>query len=156
MKPLKDVENKYWQDYLEKLPNSDVPLNGHVDASYAGNREITDGLLQLYFDGKKTAGSSIVEDFLSTGDPLPQVGNHWILLNSKDKPSCILRTERIVLHKFKDVPIEIATAEGEGDLSLQYWRDVHRKLYTPFLSSWGLVNLEDATVITEFFKIVHK
>jgi uncharacterized protein YhfF len=156
MKPLKKIEQEFWNRYLQSLSPSFRPVNPRVEASYAGNRSIADGLLVLYLCGRKTAGSSIVEDFISAGDPLPLIGNYWIFLNSKDEPSCILRTERVVFNKFKDVPVEIAIAEGEGDLTLEYWRKVHAELYLPHLSNWGVGNLDDATVVTEFFKIVYK
>jgi uncharacterized protein YhfF len=156
MENLNQPEKIYWEKYLSALPEVERPKNPHVTASFAGNREITDELLALYLNGKKCAGSSIVEDFLTAGDPLPKVGNYWIFLNSKDEPSCILRTEKITIYKFKDIPIEIVLAEGEGDLSIAYWRRVHTELYLPFLAQWGVENIEDATVITEFFKIVYK
>jgi len=60
------------------------------------------------------------------------------------------------MNKFKDVPFEIALAEGEGDLSLDYWRRVHTEIYLPHLAGWGISSLDDATVITEFFKIVNR
>ncbi|MGZ3749034.1 MAG: ASCH domain-containing protein [Pseudobdellovibrionaceae bacterium] len=97
----------------------------------------------------------MVEDFLTAGDPLPQAGNFWIYLNSKAQPSCILRTEKVVIHKFKEVPVEIAIAEGEGDLTLNYWMNVHSELYSPYLRSWGIDDINDATVITEYFRVVH-
>jgi len=87
---------------------------------------------------------------------LPQVCNYWIFLNSRNEPSCILKTEKIVTHKFKDVPVEIAIAEGEGDLSLEYWKRVHGQLYSPHLASWGIKGIEEATVITEFFSVVYR
>lgn len=153
---LKHAEKIFWKKYLSSLSDLEQPKNPFITASFAGNREVTDKLLSLYLNGKKSAGSSIVEDFLIAGDPLPKVGNYWIFLNSKDEPSCILRTERIMVHKFKDIPLEIAHAEGEGDLSLNYWRQVHTELYSPFLAQWGIKNIEEATVITEFFQIVFK
>lgn len=155
-KLLKPAEQSYWQAYLDSLAPDERPRDGKVEAAHAGNREITDGLLQLYLCGKKTAGSSIAEDFLSAGDPLPKAGNHWIFLNSRDEPSCILRTERVVFHKFKDVPAEVAVAEGEGDLTLEYWRRVHAALYLPHLPEWGVAHIDEATVVTEFFRLVYK
>ena len=146
----------YWQKYISSLPIDKVPVNPFITASFAGNSDITDKLLDLYLLGKKTAGSSIVEDFLSAGDPLPQVGNFWIFLNSREEPSCILKTESIQIHKFYEVPLEIAIAEGEGDLTLDYWRKVHSKLYSPHLKLWGLESIQDATVITEFFSLVYR
>jgi len=156
MKSLSVLQLNYWKKYLNTLPENERPMHPRVEASPAGNKEITDELLKLYLDGKKYAGSSIVEDFLSAGDPLPQVGNYWIFLNSKDEPRCILRTERVVQNKFKDVPLDIVIAEGEGDLSLEYWKKVHKELYLPFLMSWGVREMDEATVITEFFKIVYR
>ncbi len=156
MKPLKPAVEQYWQRYLQSLPPSDRPVNPRVEASFAGSRSLTDNLLELFLCGKKTAGSSIVEDFVSAGDPLPEVGRYWICLNSNDLPSCILRTQRVVMNKFKDVTGEIAIAEGEGDLSLDYWRKTHAEIYLPHLSSWGVEALDDATVITEYFELVYK
>jgi len=153
---LKQNEKDFWQKYIVTLPEHERPTNPHVEAQFAGNREITDDLLELYLIGKKTAGSGLVEDYISSGAPLPKVGNYWILLNSRDEPGCILRTERTITHKFKDVPVEIAIAEGEGDLSLAYWRHVHKEFFRPFLSRWNVENIEEATVITEFFKVVYR
>jgi uncharacterized protein YhfF len=153
---LRPNEKTYWENYISTLPESEALPNTKVTAGYAGNPEITDELLLLYLEGKKTAGSSLAEDFQTAGDPLPQVGDYWIYLNSSGKPCCILRTDRVVTHKFKDIPLEIAIAEGEGDLSLAYWKRTHAELYNPFLQQWGISDLNEATVVTEFFKIVYR
>jgi uncharacterized protein YhfF len=156
MKPLKPIEQKYWQSYVDSLTPEERPLQPHVEAGFAGSPSITDDLLQLYLAGKKTAGSSIAEDFMAMGDPLPKVGDYWIYLDSKGELRCILRTEKVVFHKFKDMPVEVAIAEGEGDLSLEYWRRVHSEFYFPHLSDWGISQMDDATVVTEYFEIVYK
>lgn len=156
MKTLRDNERAYWERYLATLPPHERSADARVEASFAGSREITDSLLALYLSGRKFAGSSVLEDFQNAGDPLPAVGDHWILLNSRDEPACILRTERVVHNKFLDVPAEIARAEGEEDLSLESWRRIHREFYTPFLKQWSLAHIEDATIVTEFFKLVYK
>lgn len=155
MDSLKPQERLYWENYLQTIPQDLRPNNVFISAGYAGTPEITDNLLALYLSGKKTAGSSILEDFLSAGDPPPQVGNYWIYLNSSGQPSCILRTEKTVTHKYKDVPLEIAIAEGEGDLTLEYWTNTHSELYLPLIKQLGIADLNDATVITEFFSIVY-
>lgn len=153
---LNEIQKEYWNRFIFSLPQRLQPLNPNISASVAGNKEITDELLNLYLTGKKTAGSSLVEDFLSVGDPLPQIGNYWIYLNSKEEPSCILQTVDIKIYKFDEVSVEIAIAEGEGDLSLSYWKKTHENLYRPFLQKWGLNSIHEATVITEFFKIVYR
>ncbi|MCP2329398.1 uncharacterized protein YhfF [Hamadaea flava] len=154
MRQLSEVQSSFWQAYLETLSPESRPADPFVEAAFAGPRESTDELLDLYLRGRKTAGSSIKEDFVTAGDPLPRVGNFWILLNSRDEPGCLLRTEKIAVHKFYDVPPEVAVAEGEGDLSLDYWRRVHQAIYEPHLAEWGLASIADATVVTEYYTLV--
>lgn len=125
-----------------------------VVAGHPGSTEIADQLIDLYLSGKKLAGSSLLEDYLTAGEPLPQAGDHWIALASNGDPRCILRTERVEIHAFLEVPERVAQAEGEGDLSLKYWRDVHTQHYAPYLREWGLADIEEAGVVTEFFSLV--
>ncbi|MBI5595310.1 MAG: ASCH domain-containing protein [Elusimicrobia bacterium] len=145
----------FWNAYLSRLPPSRRPKKPFVEASYAGNRHCTDHLIALYLEGKKTAGSSLVRDFISNGDPLPNAGNYWIVLDSAGRPRILARTVRTERHPFKDVPKSVALAEGEGDRSLRHWRRVHRKAYAPFLKRWGIADIDEAEVITEHFKLVH-
>lgn len=156
MNSLKPHEQLYLESYLKSLPETAIPKNAFVYAGYAGTPDITDELLELYLAGKKSAGSSLVEGFLATGDSLPEIGHYWIYLNSSGKPSCILQTRKIEIYKFKDIPVEVAIAEGEGDLTLAYWRKVHSELYFPYLESWGIKDIDEATVIVEFYDIVFK
>lgn len=156
MNNLKPIEKAYWLSYLASQAEEAQPKQALVTSGYAGTPAITDELLALYLAGKKYAGSSVVEDYAAAGEALPAVGNFWILLDAEAKPGCILRTERVLIHKFMDVPAEIAIAEGEGDLSLAYWRKVHGELWRPCLTAWGLAAMEEASVITEFFSIVYR
>jgi 5-formyltetrahydrofolate cyclo-ligase len=156
MKHLKPKELSYWSSYVKTLPDDKKPADAVVTAGYAGTPEITDELLALYLAGKKTAGSSVLEDYISSGDRPPEVGNFWIFLNSKNQPSCILRTDKVVTHAFKNVPSDVAIAEGEGDLSLDYWRKVHSEIWLPLINKWGVTDLENATVVTEFYTNVYK
>ena len=149
------AEQTYWDHFAKSLNDAERSA-ARVTVGYAGNAQVTDQLLEFYLTGKKTAGSSLVEDFITARDPLPEIGNYWIFLNSAGAPSAILQTKRVVTNKFLDVPVEIAIAEGEGDLSLEHWRKVHADIYEPSLETWGLQSINDATVITEFFRIVFK
>jgi len=148
------MELNFWNSYLDTVPDKESLQDVFVEAMPAGNFQITDNLIELYFAGKKIAGSSLVEDFASAGDPLPKVGNFWIVLASDKKPKLILKTKKIEIHKFAEVPQYVATAEGEGDLSLDYWKREHAKIYEPHLANWGIKDLNQANVITEFFELV--
>lgn len=144
----------FWDEFVAGQSDSTAP-DGVVVAGCPGGPEIADQLIALYRSGVKTAGSGLVEDYESAGDPLPRPGDHWIALGGDGEPRLILRTERVEVHRFPDVPESIAIAEGEGDLSLDYWRSAHAARYAPHLAEWGLGDITDATVVTEFFTLVY-
>jgi uncharacterized protein YhfF len=156
MKRLKPLERAFWNAYLAQLPPGERPGNPFVEAAFAGGRAGTDGLIRLYRQGKKTAGSGLVKDYESAGDPLPKVGNYWIVLDSRGRPQFIVKTIRTEINVFGDIPKSVARAEGEGDLSVSYWKGAHRRFYLPSLGKWGITNINKAKVITEHFEIVHE
>lgn len=153
---LKKSHKEYWDAYINTLPENERPSAPTIEAAPCGNHDITDELIALYLDGKKTAGSGLAEDYKYCNDPLPKIGNYWIVLDSQDKPKLICKTLKVEFNRFGDIPAYIAKAEGEGDCSIQYWKDVHSKIYAPHLKTWGIEDINDATVVTEFFEVVYK
>ncbi len=155
MKKLRPLERIFWDDYLATLPSNSRPRKQFVEAAFAGRREGTDALIRLYRLGKKSAGSSLVKDFESAGDPLPKVGNYWIMLDSHERPQLLVKTIRTEINLFGDIPKAVARAEGEGDLSVSYWKKAHRDFYLSFLTKWGIADINKAKVITEHFEILY-
>jgi uncharacterized protein YhfF len=151
---LTELAQKYFDTYVEGL--STPILSSNVSANMAGNKEIADHLLSLYLRGKKTAGSGLVRDYKKAGDPLPQIGDLWVVLDSNGVPNCILKTIRVEINKFKDVPEEVAFAEGEGDSSLRDWRELHKRFFMPFLLNCGIENIDEEEVVTEFFRMEYR
>lgn len=152
---LNEQERKFWDNYLETL-GSGQPDSPSLEVSIAGDETNSDQLLELYLNGKKTAGSSLVKDYTQAGDELPSVGNFWMVLNSKMVPKCILRTVRVEYTKFLDIEERVAIAEGEGDLSLKQWRETHINFFTPYLTQLKINDLDSEVLITEFYELVHK
>ena len=151
---MNDEALDFWDQYIETL--TEKPISPNIEVGISGNIDIADELLCLYLSGKKTAGSSLVKDYELAGDPLPKIGDYWIILNSLDEPKCIVKTVRVEHFKFSDVPEEVAVCEGEGDLSVEYWKKAHVDFFTPFLEAWGVSDLGEETVVTEFYEIVYK
>lgn len=147
---LTPAQEQFWQAYLTEHPDAGAHTR-HVVAGCPGTPEIADQLIDLYLSGVKTAGSGLVKDYMTNGDPLPQDGDHWIALGADGRPRLILHTDRVEANRFLEVPERIAVAEGEGDLSLDFWRLAHAEFYAPYLDEWGLQDINDATVVTEFF-----
>lgn len=154
MKQLSELQKDFWNKYTSTLDST--PANPTIEVGVAGNLKIADELLALYLSGKKTAGSGIVKDYELAGDELPKVGNYWIILDSKNIARCLVKTIRVEYYQFEAVPLEVAIAEGEGDLSLEYWYEAHINFFSPFLKEWMISDLSKETLVTEFYEVVYK
>ncbi len=154
MPHLSPEQDAFWQRYQASV--KEVPCDSEVYASIAGDERNADALLQLYLDGKKSAGSGLAKDYEVSGEPLPEVGRYWMILDSKGHPRCLVKTVKVETHRFDSVPEYVAKAEGEGDLSLQYWKDGHARFFQPYLKELGIEKLEEAEVVTEFFEVVFR
>jgi uncharacterized protein YhfF len=52
------------------------------------------------------------------------------------------------------VPENFATAEGEGDRTYRYWKEVHEKFFKEQLSKIGRKFSEDLLLVCERFQLV--
>ncbi len=114
-----------------------------------------DSLAQLVFRGIKTATASAYPLYAVDGEALPAVGEYSVILDSRDKAVCIIRTTKVFTLPFREIGTEQAYNEGEGDRSLEYWRRVHREFFTKCMSEAGLEFSEDMPVVCEEFELVY-
>jgi uncharacterized protein YhfF len=148
MTELSQAARTLLESYLAAHPEL---ILEQLEVSMPGTEDVADDLLALFLEGKKRAASSLLREYEITGEALPKPGKLWILLDAASVPRGILRTRNVETHRFADVPESVATAEGEGDGSLRFWREVHREFFAPFLKEWDVDRLDDATVVVEYF-----
>ena len=67
----------------------------------------------------------------------------------------LVRLTRVDVQPFNQVGLEFAASEGEGDLSLEYWRQAHRDYFDKFCAKFGLDWQEDSPVVCESFELIH-
>jgi len=140
---------QYWNEFWD---GKEQPQE--VIAEQFGFEEFADELAQLIIDGKKTATCSAHVLYELENEPLPEVGLYTIILNSKNDPVAIIRTSEVQIIKMNEVPEELALAEGEGDLTYEYWWNGHKKHFTIELKEHGLEFSEDMLLIFERFELV--
>lgn len=114
-----------------------------------------DVLAALVASGRKTATASAFPLYELEEESLPQEGEYSVILDSREQAVCIIRTERVYLVPFRDVSEEQARREGEGNLSLAYWREVHERFFRQEMEEAGLVFDEDMLVVCEEFSCVY-
>ena len=57
---------------------------------------------------------------------------------------------------YNEVDAEFARAEGEGDLSLNFWRTAHKNFFSRTLPKIGKEFSEDLPVVCERFRVIYK
>ena len=94
--------------------------------SFGDTPELADELLELVLTGKKSATCWAA----SEGDKGVVVGKRWIVKDGQGRPTALLETVELERRRFGDVDATFAHDEGEGDRSLEYWRQAHTAYFT--------------------------
>lgn len=97
--------------------------------SFGDNAEMANALAGLVVSGKKTASCCSLASYLAE-ESAAKIGSYHIILDGQYSPVCVIRMLALRLVRFCDVTEEFARKEGEGDLSLEYWREEHKAFFT--------------------------
>lgn len=124
-----EAAQSMWNDYLASRGLSEDRAPQHVVECFGDSAELADELLQEVMHGVKRATSSLANEYAHYGEQEPKEGNHWVVCDGKGEPQIILKVVSVTRSSFFDVSAEFAAAEGEGDLSLGYWRREHEKFW---------------------------
>jgi len=156
-----EMKNKaietYWQQFLSSLPaDSPYRAKAYQPDGFGDSPEMADELGGLVSSGIKTATCSSVWEWETEGEALPEAGSLWIVLDGSGKPMCILETYEVTIRKYKEVDADFARAEGEGDLSLAYWRQAHRDFFSRILPKIGREFSEEMPLVCERFRVIYK
>jgi len=114
----------FWTEYLSQSGRDETtPLYDvlHFD----DNQEGANQLARLVLGGKKRATASLLWEYNLVGRRHPREGDLSVVTDWDGSPLCVIETTQVDVRAFEDVAEDFAAAEGEGDLSLKYWRDAH-------------------------------
>lgn len=101
---------------------------GAVEA-FGDSAAMADELLALVLTGTKRATAGLVSDVERAGEPLPEVGGHWIAVDGTGAARCVLRTTEIRIGPLDSVDEAFAWDEGEGDRTRAWWLQAHRRYF---------------------------
>ncbi len=138
-----------WNEYARK---ADIE---HMDYEAWAFGDAADELAALVAAGRKTATASAYPLYELEQEPLPQAGEYSVILDSEDRAVCVIRTDRVYVTPFREISEEHARGEGEGDLSLSYWREVHERFFRQEMEAADLTFDEDMLVVCEEFSCVY-
>lgn len=134
-----------WVRYRALVPEAPYDL---PDVEYfCDNALDADLCADLVLSGLKRATSSALLDYQRDGEALPQPGKLLIVTDWEGAAKALIRTHMVTICRFDDVSESFAHLEGEGDLSLFSWREVHRAF-------WNRVSVEAGSVVDGDFQVV--
>jgi len=147
----------YWSAFLATQP-ADSPYHqkSYVAEGFGDDAALADELGALVASGIKTGTCSALWEWQAEGNPIPEVGLVSIVLDGAGQPMCIIETVEVTQRRFDEVDADFARAEGEGDLSLDYWRDAHQTFFSRTLPKIGKQFSEDMPLVCERFKLIYK
>ena len=116
--------------------------------TFGDSPALADTLAKLITEGRKTATCSSLAAFQNDAEA-PTVGRYSIVLDGRNQPVCVVRIVSLQLIRFCDVTEAFARKEGEGDLSLRYWRQEHQR----FFENSGVFD-ERMELVAEEFELI--
>ena len=154
--PPLDLEaaDRLWRAYAAAHPELATDAEPPTVDRFGDGAELTDELLNLVLHGPKRATAGLVAEYEADGTPLPRIGSHWIPCDSTGRPRAILRSIELRIGPFTSVDAAFAFDEGEGERTLESWRDDHRRYWTRAGQRLGFEWSEDMEIVFERFEVV--
>ncbi len=115
---------------------------------FGGDKKTADRLFELVKTGRKTATCS-----LYLGEEISKNIGYSILTNFDQTQKLKIKTKKAYVTKFCDVTSAHAKMEGEGNLSLAYWRKIHKKFFKKECKKNKIKFCEDIEILCEEFQV---
>lgn len=152
--PVPDHLRPYWQAFAAATGRGDESRFYEAFA-FGDSEDMANELAELVLTGVKRATAASAWACDASGTPYPKPGDLSIVTSWQGQPLCVIETVSVELLPFDQVPQAFATAEGEGDLSLAFWRAAHRAFFERTSALIGRPFTEDMPVVCERFKLVY-
>lgn len=123
----------------------------YVDA-FADTPDLQDELAALVMARRKRATATLARWF--TPQTLPQLGDLLLVLDSRQKPVCVVRTTHVRIGPVSSVTEEEAFEEGEGDRTRETWLTDHRAFFQREAAREGFDYADMLDVVFERFECV--
>ncbi len=145
----------FWQSYLDTLPPDSPTREEPYEAGMFGDSpELADELGALISAGTKTATCSALWEYEAEDEPIPKVGEGFIVLGGDGSPLCAIETTGVEVRPYDEVDADFAFLEG--DRSLEYWREAHWNFFSRTPAGIGKEPTMDMPLVCERFRVVHK
>jgi uncharacterized protein YhfF len=146
----------FWNGFLDSQSASHDANDRFYESFRIGlDAETADEGVRLILSRQKTATSSLLWEYESSGKALPPLGNLSVVENGRRAPVCVVRTTWIEVIRFNDVDAQFAYEYGEGDRTLEGWRKMFLTYYSSACAVLGREMSTDAPLVCERFRVLY-
>lgn len=131
-----------------------VKVEGFSASALGHTGELADTLAELILAGVKRAHATLLRDFEKDLEPLPQPGDHLVVLDGDGTARAIVRTTHVEKRLFNQIDDAFAFEAGEGDLTLRWWLTAHRQDFAERAEAEGFEVSERTELVLEHFELV--
>ncbi|TWV43447.1 ASCH domain-containing protein [Streptomyces misionensis] len=114
--------------------------------------------VEAVISGRKTAMTALAEILERAGEPVPQAGRRYAVLDSDDRPAVVIELTEVRVIPFREVDDRFARDEGRGYADAEEWAAAHRDFFSsePMTELLGYTPAvdDDALVVAERFRVV--
>ena len=142
----------FWTEFCQENPN--VPIDTPYQVwFFHHNRDSSKKLVELVLRGTKKGTASLMEDESDFGEG-GIVGGYSLVTDFDGTPQCVIQTTEVRQLPFIEVDAQFAFDEGEGDKTLEYWRNAHRRFFTECCRELDIEFNEKLPVCCKRFKLL--
>lgn len=119
---------------------------------FADPGPLRDRLVELVLSGRKRATAALLSEWEAAEDPL-EVGRRWAVVDSAGQRVAVVETTELRIGTFEDVDWEWIVDAGEGDESIEQWREGYLDYYE---RTTGKRPTLTTSVVYERFRLVQE
>ncbi len=144
---------RMWGEYAATVPDL-VDQEMPVVEWFGDSPELADELLAFVLSGTKRATAGLVAEYAAEQEPLPRVGDHWVVCDGSGAPRAVLRAVELRVGPLSSVDERFAWDEGEYERTLESWLRHHRAYWRRSCARIGVEFSDDLEVCFERFRVV--
>ena len=120
---------------------------------------LRDQLVAAILSGAKTTTSGLLVGYERNGEPLPQPGDRWVVIDSAGEPVTLIEVVAVRVIRLAEVDLAHAVGEGEGFNSVAEWRAGHEAFWHSAelraeLGDPAFTVNDDTLVVAEQFRMI--
>jgi uncharacterized protein YhfF len=121
---------------------------------FGDTAELAHELIELVIHGDKRATAGLGWGHDRTPELTPILGGYNLVTEHDGTPRAVTRTTEVARRAFEEVDAKFAFDEGEGDRSLQWWREAHWDFFSRECATLGREPSQQMPIVLERFELL--